>query len=246
MVVGSLDCLTDLQGRKKFITEWLLDELGSRDRSTEDFKMDNSSQCDNFRMVFREAMRKLAKNLYSQGYLWGTSGSISVKVKDEPLNILITASGIHKDAVTGEQILLVDANGKKLEDTLHMPSGETMVHSYIYQKAITGCVIHTHSIHSLLFSNKREVTFQNLEILKGLGLKASDRYKLPVLDNDDIQRLSEGVSDTIARGNVGVLVANHGLFVCGSNLLDAKKYVEIIEYLLKYKFLASCRQFQIL
>lgn len=192
----------------------------------------------------KQAIPALAKNLYSQGYQSGTSGNISVRVKEKPLKVWITASGIHKDAIHSEDIILVNEDGLVLNSSnkQRMPSGETPIHLAIYKKiSLVGCIIHTHSMYSLIISQfyQREVVFRGLEILKGLAgvEKADSVWRLPIEQNyENIHTFAEKVSQVMEEGNIGVLISGHGLFVCGKDILTAKKHVEIIEYLLRYEF----------
>jgi methylthioribulose-1-phosphate dehydratase len=117
-----------------------------------------------------------------------TSGNLSIKVSDEPLTFLVTASGKDKRKRTNEDFLLVDLNGQPAEETHLKPSAETLLHVEVYNRTNAGCCLHVHTVDnnviSDLFYAKGEIVFQKQEIIKAFGLWEEDAaYTIPIIYN---------------------------------------------------------------
>ena len=81
-----------------------------------------------------------------------------------------------------------------------------------------------------------EVHIAGLEMLKGLeGIRTHESaIAIPVLANDqDLGRLSERASPLLAEAPHGLLIAGHGLYAWGSDLKQALRHLEILEFLLE-------------
>jgi methylthioribulose-1-phosphate dehydratase len=76
----------------------------------------------------------------------------------------------------------------------------------------------------------------DLEMLKGLAGVGTHQtvVKVPVLANDqDLARLSKAASPHLGQAPHGLLIAGHGLYTWGKDLGEAKRHLEIHEFLLE-------------
>jgi methylthioribulose-1-phosphate dehydratase len=76
----------------------------------------------------------------------------------------------------------------------------------------------------------------DLEMLKGLAGESTHQtmVKVPVLANDqDLARLSKAASPHLGQAPHGLLIAGHGLYAWGKDLGEAKRHLEIHEFLLE-------------
>src|SRR3954470_9193089 len=91
---------------------------------------------------------RIGRRLWERGFLEATSGNLSLKVKDAPVRIVITATGVDKATLSPDDFLLVDGSGEVAPGTVLRPSHETRLHVKVYA-VVPGaaCVIHTHSPH---------------------------------------------------------------------------------------------------
>jgi len=80
------------------------------------------------------------------------------------------------------------------------------------------------------------VVLRDLEMLKGLGRRAHDDDVLvPVLGNSqDMAELSDRFDGRHDPGTPAVIVADHGLYVWGSDLVQARHRTECVEWLLSF------------
>lgn len=170
----------------------------------------------------------------------GTSGNLAIKVEDNPLSFLVTASGKDKTKETIEDFLLVDANGRPKYETHLKPSAETLLHVEIFNKTNAGCSLHVHTVDnnviSELYGDKGSVTFKGQEIIKAFGIwEENADFTIPIIYNHaHIPDLAADFSEFVKSDAGVVLIRNHGITAWGRDSLEAKKYLEASEFLFSY------------
>jgi methylthioribulose-1-phosphate dehydratase len=191
-----------------------------------------------------EKWRELAdvkEELAQRDWFMGTSGNLAIKVSDNPLQFLVTASGKDKRKRTDEDFLLVDEFGRAVEETHLKPSAETLLHVEIYRKTKAGCSLHVHTIDnnviSEVYGDQGEVTFKGQELIKAFDMWEEDAIlKIPIIKNyAHIPSLAHAFSEHINMDSGAVLIRNHGITVWGKNAFEAKKILEASEFLFRYQ-----------
>ncbi len=181
------------------------------------------------------------REFYGRGWVLGTSGNFSAVVSRDPLRLAITASGLDKGALTPEQILEIDERGAVTRGA-GRPSDETRLHLSVVKARGAGAVLHTHSVWGTLLSEAHapagRLVLEGFEMLKGLaGVRTHEhRETLPVIENSqDMDALSRSLEEALARHPAahGVLLRRHGLYTWGRDLAEARRHVEILEFLLE-------------
>ena len=72
-----------------------------------------------------------------------------------------------------------------------------------------------------------------LKGLEGVNTHATS-IELPIINNDqDLTTLSEIASQRLEQAPYGLLVSGHGLYAWGSDLQQARRHTEILEFLLE-------------
>jgi methylthioribulose-1-phosphate dehydratase len=185
---------------------------------------------------------EIAVGFYARGWVLGTSGNLSAVLTRDPFRLAITPSGADKGALQAKQIILIDDCGRTVEDAVARPSDECPLHVRIAQERNAGAVLHTHSVWSTMLSDlyfaDGGLTIEGYEMLKGLaGVKTHEhREWLPILENSqNMPALADRVADTLAQrpDTHALLLRRHGLYTWGSDLTQAKRHVEILEFLLE-------------
>jgi methylthioribulose-1-phosphate dehydratase len=187
------------------------------------------------------SLAEIGRSFYQRGWVFGTSGNLSAVVSERPLRLAITPTGLDKGALDPEQFLEIDEAARVVRGN-GLPSAETGLHLAIVRTRGAGAVLHTHSLWSTVlsdvFSAGGGVALEGFEMLKGLrGVHTHEhREILPILDNcQDITQLAENVQALLKRDPAvhGFLLRRHGLYTWGQNLAEAKRHVEVLEFLLE-------------
>jgi methylthioribulose-1-phosphate dehydratase len=182
-----------------------------------------------------------AKALHARGWLSGTSGNLSAVVQQEPLLLAMSSSGVDKGELTAEQILLVDEHARVINSS-HKPSDETLLHIEIVKQRRAGAVLHTHSIWNTilsdLFADEGGLAIEGYEMLKGLAGVHSHAHRewLPIINNSqDMPELATTICTVLTEhpNAHGFLLHKHGLYSWGNNLREARRHIEILEFLLE-------------
>jgi methylthioribulose-1-phosphate dehydratase len=102
-------------------------------------------------------------------------------------------------------------------------------------------VLHTHSIWSTILSDAAgngaaELEIEGYEMLKGLdGVRThAHRESLPIIENTQDWQSAAPRVESVLRTHPGVhgfLIRRHGLYTWGRDLPEAKRQVEILEFL---------------
>ncbi|MES1255658.1 MAG: methylthioribulose 1-phosphate dehydratase [Acidobacteriota bacterium] len=187
-------------------------------------------------------LRDIGADFYARGWVLGTSGNFSAVLSTAPLQLAITASAVSKGALEANDILVVDAAGVPLAPDRARPSAETALHLAIARQRGAGAILHTHSVWSTILSELHGasggLTIAGFEMLKGLhGVTTHEHVEwVPILDNaQDMPALATRVEACLAAHPAahGFLLRGHGLYTWGASLAEARRHVEIFEFLLE-------------
>jgi methylthioribulose-1-phosphate dehydratase len=188
------------------------------------------------------SLAAIAKGFHGRGWLLGTSGNLSAVVQREPLRLAMSPSGIDKGELTPDQLLSIDENARIVSDHGGKPSDESLLHIRIVKERGAGAVLHTHSIWNTIFSDlyasEGGVKIEGYEMLKGLeGVRTHEHSEwLPIIDNSqNMPALAEIVGQTLKETPPahGFLLRRHGLYSWGDTVAQAKRHIEILEFLLE-------------
>jgi methylthioribulose-1-phosphate dehydratase len=179
---------------------------------------------------------------YDRGWSVGTSSNYSVVLSRDPLELLVTASGKDKSRLTRGDFVRISPAGKPLVEGQPKSSAETLLHVVAASQPEVGAVLHTHSIWSTLLSDlfhpQGGLEISGYEMLKGLAGVTTHEHTswIEIFDNtQDIPALAEQVRERIMDPadplQHGYLIRKHGLYTWGRDLDEARRHVEIFEFL---------------
>ena len=187
-----------------------------------------------------KALRGVAAEFYRRGWSLGTSGNYSMVLPNTPLRLLITASGRDKGRLTERDFVIVDEAARAVSLGPLRPSAETPLHIMIAHRPGVGAVLHTHSVYATVLSQvhfaEGRVEIADYEMLKGLsGITTHEAsVSIEIFDNtQNIQALAAQIAERFADGELqyGFLIRGHGLYTWGRDLDEARRHVEILEFL---------------
>jgi len=187
-------------------------------------------------------LASIAKSFHGRGWLLGTSGNLSAVVQREPLRLAMSPSGVDKGELVPQQVLTIDDDARLVSDHAGKPSDESLLHIRIVKERNAGAVLHTHSVWNTmlsdLYASEGGVKISGYEMLKGLqGVRTHEHSEwLPIIDNSqDMPELAGTIATTLKQhpSAHGFLLKRHGLYSWGDNLAQAKRHIEILEFLLE-------------
>jgi methylthioribulose-1-phosphate dehydratase len=185
-----------------------------------------------------EQLAEVGRRCYERGWALGTSGNFSAVVRNEPLTLAITASGVDKGLLEASHIVAIDGDGRVVQGS-GRPSAEATLHLAIVRSRGAGAVLHTHSVWSTILSEATadgSLAIEGYEMLKGLeGVKTHEhRERLPIVENTQDWTAAAPRIETMLREHPeahGFLIRGHGLYTWGKDLAEAKRQIEIFEFL---------------
>jgi methylthioribulose-1-phosphate dehydratase len=178
------------------------------------------------------------------GWMRGTSGNVSVLLSREPLRLAVTASGVDKGELAGQDVVVVDGAGNTVPvgagepRPLPRPSAEAMFHVRVVKLTGAGAVMHVHTVASVVAGQwwPTGITLTGVEMLKGIGVAAEgETVVVPVISNSqDMTELGDRLEEVRDPRVPAVVIAGHGLYAWGADLRQARHHTEIVQWLLEY------------
>jgi methylthioribulose-1-phosphate dehydratase len=174
---------------------------------------------------------------YTRGWVPATSGNFSVRSDGR---IFITPTGLDKGTLTPADLLEIDLEGRAVSGR-GRPSAETSLHTVIYRERIHArAILHVHTVWNTLLSGKfaaiGHVRLAGYELLKGLASVATHEHveRVPIIENTQVYTaLAEHLSGVLHENADahGVLLSRHGLYTWGESVAEARRHLEVLEFL---------------
>lgn len=187
--------------------------------------------------ALRTELADLVRWSHSRGWSPGTGGNYASLVSESPFRMLVTPSGADKGAVQPNDLLVVNEVGQVVEGN-GKPSAETLLHVTLAKRLWVKVIAHTHSVWNTLASLHTDDTYtiSGFEMVKGLtGVKTHEHIEIvPILENSqDIPYLARKLEAAIDEypDLHGFLIRGHGLYTWGYNTFEARRHMEIFEFL---------------
>jgi methylthioribulose-1-phosphate dehydratase len=193
-----------------------------------------------------DQLRMTGAMFYQRGWSVGTSSNYSVVLDADPLELLLTASGRDKGRLTRTDFVRVGSDGQPTVPDQPKSSAETLLHIVVASERTVGAILHTHSPWatelSQLYFDRGGIDFEGYEMLKGLdGIKTHEyRFRFEIFENtQEIPLLADQVRRRLTDADnplqYGYLIRGHGLYTWGRDVDEARRHVEILEFLLECK-----------
>lgn len=171
-----------------------------------------------------QAVIEYAHRMTEKGLIAGTWGNISVRIPDTDM-IAITPSGRDYMTLVPSDIAIVNMKGEWVDGN-YKPSSELPLHLAVYRaRQDVGALIHTHSIYASACAAARRsipAIIEDVAMMNGGDIEVA-KYAAngsAELAANTVRALGEHQS---------VLLANHGMLGCGSNLKEAMTMCELVE-----------------
>jgi L-fuculose-phosphate aldolase len=177
--------------------------------------------------ALRECVAETGRLLLEKELVVRTWGNFSARLGED--RFLITPTGLGYEAMTAEDIVSVDRATGEWEGT-RRPSSESGIHAAAYAVFPDAAfVIHTHPVYAtavgLTGPGSLPLTEEERASLGGIAWAS---YALP-----GTKRLRENVERAMRSGAETVLMARHGVVICGRDREEAVGRAERLEEIAK-------------
>ena len=173
----------------------------------------------------KKELVEYGKKMSAEGLSSGTSGNLSIYLKEEGV-VLITPSGIGYFDTTPEDIVVMDLEGNIIEGT-RKPSSEWHLHTLFYKnKPEARAVVHTHSKFCTTLATLRMPIKAVHYVIADAGTNEVPCAPYRRYGTEELAKVAvESANESNA-----VLLANHGIVVCGKSLKSAYGLAKGMEY----------------
>lgn len=183
--------------------------------------------------ALKQALIEGCLKLEDMGYIIGTYGNASARV---PEGLIVTPSRVNYRELTPQDMVTVSPEGRVL-DGRRLPSSETSVHRLILNaRPDVGAVFHTHSFYATALSCLHDtipVIVEEQSQVIGDSIRCSD-----YVPAGQHLALGEAVVRALGQSNA-VLLANHGVVVCGRDIAEALFVAQIAERVAQMRLLTN-------
>lgn len=171
----------------------------------------------------QEMVAGTGQMLLKEGLVARTWGNVSCRIDEN--TFAITPSGLDYVGMKADDIAIMDMTTGEWQGS-RKPSGEKGVHLASYQTyADVGFVIHTHQTYATAIGlagfENLQITSEEREKLGGIALAG---YGLP-----GTKKLTNNVRKELESGAKVVLMAGHGVLICGTDREEAFAKAMLLE-----------------
>jgi L-ribulose-5-phosphate 4-epimerase len=165
----------------------------------------------------RQAVLTAARQMVLDGIAHGAQGNISARDPETGL-IAITPSAVLYAVMEVADICVIDAAGTLVEGRWR-PTSETPMHTIFYrERPDVGAVVHSHAPYATVFGIIHEPI--PMVLTEAATCLTGDVPVAPYA-RPGSPELAQLVLDTLAGGQVAVVLAHHGLLTVGPTLAQA-------------------------
>jgi methylthioribulose-1-phosphate dehydratase len=191
----------------------------------------------------RSLLTELLGIFYAKGWVSGTGGGICGPADGGGL--LLAPSGVHKERVRTDEFFTVDpADSRVVRRPANpdlRPSECNGIFCLAVRERAAGSVVLSHALSAVLAGDLAgaddHVAIRDLEMLKGIrGLTNRDVHLVPVIRNTPregelVEQLTAVLGDPRFAQSFAVVVADHGAYIWGADVWEAKRHTEVYHFL---------------
>ena len=191
----------------------------------------------------RALLVELLGVFHARGWVSGTGGGICGPADGGGL--LLAPTGVHKERVRADDFFTVDpADGRVLRtpaDPDLRPSECNQIFCLAARERGARSIVHSHALSAVLAADLAidadHVAMRDLEMLKGIrGVANRDVHLVPVIRNTPregelVEQLRAVLADPRFQPAFAVLVADHGAYIWGDDVWEAKRHTEVYHFL---------------
>jgi len=193
----------------------------------------------------RDLLVDLLVQFHGRGWVSGTGGGICGPADDGGL--LLAPTGVHKELIKPDEFFTVDPSDGHVVRTPERddlrPSECNAIFCLTHRSRGAWSVVHSHGLSTVLAADLAvdagadHIAIRDLEMLKGIpGVTNTDVHLVPVIRNTPRERelvdqLETVFADPRFTPAHAVLVRDHGAYIWGDDVMDAKRHTEVYHFL---------------
>ena len=191
----------------------------------------------------KELLCELLRVFYTKGWVSGTGGGICGPTDDG--NLFVAPTGVHKERIQPDDFFVVKPSDGSVVvpavDPALRPSECNSIFCTAARMRGARSVMHSHSLSSVLAADLAgpgdHVVFEGLEMLKGIrGLTNKESHLVPVIRNTPreselVDQVETALKDDRFGPAFAILVADHGAYIWGDDVWEAKRHTEVYHFL---------------
>jgi methylthioribulose-1-phosphate dehydratase len=193
----------------------------------------------------RELLVELLGEFWRRGWVSGTGGGICGPADGGGL--LLAPTGVHKERVRTDEFFTVDPSDghvvRSPERGDLRPSECSSIFCLTHRARGAWSVVHSHALAAVLAGDlataegRDHLEIRDLEMLKGLpGVSNTDTHLVPVIANTPrepelVRDLEAVFADARFEATRAVVVRDHGAYIWGADVLEAKRHTEVYHFL---------------
>lgn len=164
----------------------------------------------------------LGASLFARGFSVGSAGNISVRVDG---GFLMTPTNSSLGRLDADSLSTLDSEFRHIAGD--RPSKEVVMHRACYEaRPDANAIVHLHSTHATAVSCLPDADFPPLTPY--FVMRVGERLPVVPYFRPGDPQMEPAIREA-ARGARALLLANHGLLVAGSSLIDAVNVAEELE-----------------
>ncbi len=170
--------------------------------------------------------------IHERGYVAATDGNLSVRLREN--RILVTPTAMSKGLMKPSDLVVVDAEGRKLQGKRHV-SSEIAMHLLVYRlRSDIHAVVHAHPPTATGYAAAGQPL--NPALLSEVVIALED-IPLAEYGTPGTSELCDTLAPLIPRYQA-ILMSNHGVVTYGEDLLTAYMHMETVEHFAKVALVA--------
>jgi methylthioribulose-1-phosphate dehydratase len=192
----------------------------------------------------RELLVELLGLFYTKGWVSGTGGGICGPA--EGGGLLLAPTGVHKERIRPDEFFTVDTRDGEIlarpDNPALRPSECKTIFTMAARERGAQSVVHSHALSAVLAGDvvrdrDDHLAIRDLEMLKGIrGIGNRDVHLVPVIRNTPREseltdQLARVLDDPRFASSFAVIVADHGAYIWGDDIWEAKRHTEVYHFL---------------
>ncbi len=188
------------------------------------------------------SLAEIGRSFYQRGWVFGTSGNFSAVVSERPLRLAITPTGLDKGALDADQFLEIDEAARVVRGNGTAFGGDGTPPCHRAHSRGRRGIAHAFAVEHACFPTfsrpmapwRSKDSRCSRACAASTPMSIAKSFRSSRIARTSLNWLSKSKSLLKRDPAVhGFLLRRHGLYTWGKDLAEAKRHVEVLEFLLE-------------